>query len=565
MNWRYLLKKQSKNKKKMTFLLRIIITVFILIIISLSTIGFLSYSKVKESHYTLVQERVEREIFIIRQTARNLKYAYISNNQSFEEQMINAIEDQKIKLMQNDFHARFFFINNNGENRELENRNLEDVEINKAIIENVRSQEDNSFIGEMNNQNWLFAFAEVQELQGTVLIAIPERDILASANSLAKYFLTVGLISVIVISIVLALVMKKITHPLRELRNEMRRARDGKFNEVQPVNSNIPEIRSLNKSFQMLIHTISSMFQNIESAVAQLNHTGEELSSSSDNLAATQLSMKDDLLNVKDNAKNIQGNFSNYKESFQKLQESMSMLLSEFHTMRKKQEKMNDAVDDGTSSVRSIIQVLESFHDSIEIMGHKIEEFQDYTNNIKIAGSMIQDISEKTRLLSLNATIEAAKAGEHGRGFAVVAKEVRKLAESSREAAMEIDQKVMDTLNMGQFFMSQFHTLSKELSTQLINAKNSSYTFNELAKQIEELNVHINRSAEEVEKTEVVIPELEQAFENFNHNTFETIRSVSKLYQTAEQQQAVMNESDEIRMQLLVLGKSLSTVITSKK
>ena len=91
-------------------------------------------------------------------------------------------------------------------------------------------------------------------------------------------------------------------------------------------------------------------------------------------------------------------------------------------------------------------QSLSGMEDDISILLHaagavsdKLSGISDRAENISSIILTITQVADQTNLLSLNAAIEAEKAGEYGLGFSVVAEEIRRLADQTSVAALDIE------------------------------------------------------------------------------------------------------------------------------
>jgi len=85
-----------------------------------------------------------------------------------------------------------------------------------------------------------------------------------------------------------------------------------------------------------------------------------------------------------------------------------------------------------------VLQASGSAQDLVQVSSQAMAVLEERSRAIGRVVAQVDGFAEQTDLLALNATIEAARAGEHGLGFSVVAEEVRRLAESSAQAAAEI-------------------------------------------------------------------------------------------------------------------------------
>ncbi len=169
----------------------------------------------------------------------------------------------------------------------------------------------------------------------------------------------------------------------------------------------------------------------------------------------------------------------------------------------------------------------------------KLGLISDKANTINGVVTTITKVADQTNLLSLNAAIEAEKAGEYGRGFAVVAREIRRLADQSAIATLDIEQMVKDmqgAVSSGVMEMDKFTQdvelgvgevtrISQQLTTIIDQVKsltprfvsvnsgmtNQSQSAQQISEAMEQLGDASSQTAEALSQTNQAIEQLNQA------------------------------------------------------
>jgi methyl-accepting chemotaxis protein len=138
-------------------------------------------------------------------------------------------------------------------------------------------------------------------------------------------------------------------------------------------------------------------------------------------------------------ANNISASSEQMSSTSQTLSQGASEQASSAEEVSSSMEEMAANIQQNNENARTTEKIALSASDEILKVNEAADATLRFMRDIADKVSIIGEIARQTNILALNAAVEAARAGEHGKGFAVVAAEVRKLAERSQVAAVEIE------------------------------------------------------------------------------------------------------------------------------
>ncbi len=205
----------------------------------------------------------------------------------------------------------------------------------------------------------------------------------------------------------------------------------------------------------------------------------------------------------------------------------------------------------GSISLEKSRKEIQHIKEKVQLIARHMLELGQKLQHISGVLEIINELSERTNILSLNATIEAAGAGEAGQRFTVVADEIRKLAEKAMEATKETQVMIEDIQRTSSTTIMVTEDGIKAIDEGLLLFEGVLKSFQKIIKLVKARVETIRKIDESTRQQTMSIDQLNSSIQN-----------VAK---TAQQAEELSHQTLKTVLQLVDIASDIERIIGKKK
>jgi len=401
--------------------------------------------------------------------------------------------------------------------------------------------------------------------QWVMVVSAPESEVVREVAMLSKIMFSVVLMCIILTAIMITYISKKITIPIVLMRDEALLLAQGDLTERQVKINSTDEIGQLAHAFKEMSGNLRYLITQVQLQADTIAASSEELTASAQQsaqagnqvaISITQIAQGTERQSVAvDSMATVAEQIT---ASIMEVANTGKMIAETASGSTKETERGYEAIEQAMIQMKQINQGSESVEHVIGALAKGSQEISEIV-------TLIASIAGQTNLLALNAAIEAARAGEQGRGFAVVAEEVRKLAESSNQAAKQI----ADLIKKNEIDMTEAITATRT-NSDAVNAGIqvvgiAGNVFKEIAGSVTQLSNQICEISDSIDQIAVGSKGLAETIHSIDQESKANTGEALTISAVSEEQSASMQEVASASQVLAKISCELQDVIVKFK
>ncbi|MDO8934120.1 MAG: methyl-accepting chemotaxis protein [Rhodocyclaceae bacterium] len=359
-----------------------------------------------------------------------------------------------------------------------------------------------------------------------------ERDAKIKFTQMIGYIgLFIGMIAVSILAI--SLLLSKLRH-LDNLRDSMAEFATGQGDLTSRLSAaTTDEIGQTSAAFNRFTEKLQEIIAETRSIVIQLAEAAEKLTAASDHVSRSSRTQSEMSVSTAAAVEQVTTSIGQVAESARETLDDS--------------RQAGALAEEGVRLVRQVADEMRTLADAVGASSRSVEGLGERSREIGGIVHVIREIADQTNLLALNAAIEAARAGEQGRGFAVVADEVRKLAERTGAATLDISRMIDSIQHDTDTAVEGIHASGERVEQGVT-----------LASQAAEALVKISAGTRHAESR---VNDIANATQEQSQAGSEIARNVEQVAQMAEENNAAVSETAEDAQQLKGLADRLHNLV----